>query len=364
MKIRLSMLCHLGLLVLLFWISEARDCNAQTGKPTDTTCGDGREVSNGNVVRALINGRAITEKEIDDSIGSQLYPLQVRIYQLRKRALEDLAVQLVLKSEAEKRGVTVEQLRRQLAFTETEVSEAEVDRAYVENLEILERMNEDEAKQRIRLEMESGRKLDRYKAAVAQLLSRAKVETFLLEPVPPSSRIGADGPSQGPANAAVTVVEYSDFQCPYCKQAAVAVKSLLQGYGSKIRFVFKHLPLSIHPDAFNAAQASVCAGEQARFWEYHDLLFSSSDLSDSTLKKYGVQLGLNMNEFDSCLAAERSAAIVRRNMHEAARADVQGTPTFLINGRIVRGVKDAGELKELVDQALRQKLIETPASPR
>lgn len=296
MKPRTPRVCFAALLVVLFGNSEARDCRAQTAKPDETRRREDQPALNGNAVRAVINGRAITEKEIDELIGSQLYPLQERIYQLRKRALEDLAVQLVLKSEAKKRGVTVEQLRQQLASTETEVSQADVDRAYVENLEILERMNEDEAKQRIRLELESRRKFDRYKAAVAQLLSRAKVETYLLEPVPPSSRMGADGPSQGPANAPVTVVEYSDFQCPYCKQAAVAVKSLMQSYGSKVRFVFKHMPLSIHPDAFNAAQASVCADEQGRFWEYHDLLFSSSDLSDSALKKYGVQLGLRMND--------------------------------------------------------------------
>lgn len=355
--------CFVVLWTILF-SGNGDSAQAQAVKTPEVRATEDEKTANGSAIRAFINGRPVSEKEIDELIGSQLYSLQERIYQLRKRALEDLVVQLVLKSEAANKGVTVEQLRQQLASAEVEVSQGDVDRAYTENLEILERMNEDEAKQRIRLELESRLRIDRYKAAVAQLLSKATVETHLIEPVPPFSRMGAEGPSKGPANAAVTLVEYSDFQCPYCKQAAATVKSLMQIYGSKVRFIFKHMPLSIHPDAFQAARASACADEQGKFWEYHDLLFGSSDLSDSALKKYGAQLGLNMNDFNICLAAEKSAAIVRRDMHEAVRADVQGTPTFLINGRIVRGVKNVEELKGLVDQALRQKPTEIPASTR
>jgi len=149
-------------------------------------------------------------------------------------------------------------------------------------------------------------------------------------------------------------VEFSDFQCPYCKQASGAVKRLLETYGGSVRLVFKQMPLSIHPDAFKAAQASVCANEQGRFWEFHDLLFGSNDLSVESLKKYAAGLRMKMNEFESCLNSEGSSASVKRDMQEAIRADVQGTPTFFVNGRILRGMRTGEDLKNLIDLALRQ----------
>jgi protein-disulfide isomerase len=115
------------------------------------------------------------------------------------------------------------------------------------------------------------------------------------------------------------------------------------------------MPLSIHPDAFKAAQASICANQQGRFWDFHDLLFGANDLSVQALKKYAVSLGLRMNEFESCLESEASSVSVRSDIQEALRADVQGTPTFFVNGRILRGMRTAEDLKNLIDIALRQK---------
>jgi protein-disulfide isomerase len=129
----------------------------------------------------------------------------------------------------------------------------------------------------------------------------------------------------------------------------------MQSHGSDVRFVFKQMPLPIHPDAFKAAQASVCADEQGKFWEYHDILFSANDLSEQALKKYAVDLGLKTDEFNTCLVSEASATGVRRDMQEARQFDVQGTPTFFVNGRLIRGLKSLEDFRNVIDQALKSR---------
>lgn len=312
--------------------------------------------SNGKNVVALINGsRVITQKEIDEAAGSPLYDLEEKVYKLRKKALENLVIQVLLADEAKKRGLTEAELRRQLIPSRVDVKQSDIDTTYASNLGILENMNEDEAKQRIRLDLETRLKLDAYKTAISEIVSKGKIETFLNQPIPPSPRLTVNGPSIGPLDAPVTVVEFSDFQCPYCRQAAVTLKPLIKSYGNNVRFVFKQMPLPIHAEAFKAAQASVCAGEQGKFWEYHDILFRSNDLSEPAITRYASEIGLETAAFNSCLSSEASAKVVRMDMEEAVQAGVQGTPTYFVNGRIIKGIKSAEDFKVVIDQALGQK---------
>lgn len=302
---------------------------------------------------ALVDGKtAITEKEVDEVIGAQLYNLQERIYSLRNQALQNLLIQRVLNNEARRRGISPEELRKQLMPDKVEVRQSDIDQRYADNISTLDNMDEDEAKQRIRLDLESRLKLDKYKAAIQEIMSRAKIEILLTEPAALASIINSDGPSTGTPGAPVTIIEFSDFQCPFCKDAAASMKKIMSNYGSVVRLIYKQLPLPIHTDAFNAARASVCADQQGAFWEYHDALFRSSDLSEQALNKYAFDLGIRTDQFKACLASETSAAVVRRDMQQAARADVQGTPTFFINGKLIRGMKSVEEFRALIDQAL------------
>ena len=354
------------LLPLLFFVADLRVSRAlpQSPKSSEANCCQDQKTQDSQEIVAVINGRKrITKNEIDDAIGAQLYELQQRVYSLRKKALEDVVLQTVLKEEATRRRLTIEELRKQLMPYSVDVKQSDVDQSFAENLGALQGMNEEEAKQRIRLDLENRLKLEKYKAAVSEILSKARIETFLSEPIPRFAKTSVEGPSTGPLNAPVTIVEYSDFQCPYCKQAATGLKTVIQRYGPNVRLVFKQMPLPIHPDAFRAAQASVCAGEQGKFWEYHDILFSSGELNEQALKKHASTLGLRAADFNACLNSPNSAAAVRRDMQEAVRADVQGTPTFFVNGRIIRGMKRLEDLQSVIDQALRQKQNESkPAS--
>ena len=147
----------------------------------------------------------------------------------------------------------------------------------------------------------------------------------------------------------VTITEFSDFQCPYCKQAATAVEQVRKAYGEKVEFVFKQMPLPMHQHALRAAQASVCAQRQSKFWEYHDRLFAVSDLSDESLNRIAWEVGLNNTDFNQCLQSQASRAVVEKDMAEAQRLGVNGTPTFFVEGTAVRGVVTFATLKQKID---------------
>lgn len=329
--------------------ATAENSYAQARKDARNNAAEGAEIV------AVINGdQVITRKEIDELIGAQLYDLQERIYNLRKNALDNLLSRLAVEQEARIRGITVEELKRQLVPDRVEINQRRIDQVYTENVGSLGNMNEDEAKQRIRFDLENSEKISRYKAAIAELKSKAKVNTFLPEPAAPKIIVSDNGPSRGSKNAAVTIIEFSDFQCPYCRQGTNTLRQVMQSYGDNIRLVYKHMPLRTHPDAFKAAQASVCVDAQGKFWEYHDLLSSSSDLSADALRKYAVELGLKKDEFESCIDSEVSKTVVLKDVEEARKADVQGTPTFVINGIILRGAKGLDEFKKVIDQELKR----------
>lgn len=352
-KVTNTVVSVLFLFIVLFGTGKL--AFSQSHSPKKEVGAEPQGLRKGQAAIAVVNGRrVITEKEIDEAIGHQLFALQEKIYNLRKKALENLVVKIVLTQEAEKRGLTEEQLTKELLPSNVDVKQTDIDRRYAEDLGTLGDMNEDEAKQRIKLDMESRLKLEKYRAAVTEIIARAKVETLLSEPVPAPVPISAEGPSKGPQDAAVTIVEFSDFQCPYCRQAASGLSPVLQTYGSNVRLVFKHMPLTIHPDAFKAAQASVCANQQGKFWEYHNILFNSGDLSEKALTKYASDLGLKTDEFKACLGSDASAEVVRKDLQQGTQADVQGTPTFFVNGKIVRGLKSFDDFRKVIDQALSQ----------
>jgi protein-disulfide isomerase len=307
-------------------------------------------------VVATINGqKKITLKEVDASAGSELQGVLDRLSAIRRRALNNLITKILLEEEARARGLTLEQLSKQLVPERVEIEQKKVDDVYLIGATRYPSLSEEEAKQRIKLDLENRAKFEAFQKAVADVRSKAKVEITLREPVTPSVKVSDIGPTKGASDAAVTIVGFSDFQCPFCKEANQTLKQLLANSRGNVRFVFKHLPLSNHQWAFQAAQASVCAESQGKFWEYHDRLFERSiDLSADALKRYAADLGLNADKFNACMASEASRAAVLKDMEEAKRAGVIGTPTFIMNGRVLRGAKSLEEFSAAVEQELKK----------
>lgn len=160
-----------------------------------------------------------------------------------------------------------------------------------------------------------------------------------------------DDPSWGPEDAQLVIVEFSDFQCPYCKQAQPIIKNIRDEYGNDVKIIYRDFPvISSHPDALNAAVAAECASDQGAFWQYHDELFANqSNLSDANLKLIAQNLNLDTESFNDCFDNQRFKNEVYDDLQDGLKAGITGTPTFFINGNKVPGVIPYENFKELID---------------
>lgn len=167
-------------------------------------------------------------------------------------------------------------------------------------------------------------------------------------------QVHPDDPSIGNENAKVTIIEAGCFECPFTRQAVPVMKQIISYYGDKVRFVYKDFPMSsAHPGAQEAAEASHCAHEQGKYWEYFDLLFENQGrTSFEDLVKFAEELGLDTNQFSECLASHKYKSKVDADFREAFRIGVYGTPTFFINDHVVVGPKTFNEFKEIIDSEL------------
>ncbi len=185
------------------------------------------------------------------------------------------------------------------------------------------------------------------------LLDSAKVGLPIgrnLESVQP----GENDAVKGPANAKVTIIEFSEFQCPYCKRGKETVSEILEIYGEQVKLVFKHFPLtSIHPEAQKAAEATECAGDQGKFWEMHDWMFDNQkELAVDNLKTAAANLGMNSSEFDSCLDSGKYESKVKNDAEEAKRLGLSGAPAFFINDTLVSGAQPIEKFRGVIDAEL------------
>ena len=304
-------------------------------------------------VVASVNGVAITQKQLDDSVATRIYPLQQQLYAIRKAALENLVISRLLDVEARARGVTVEELRRQLTHGEINVTRVQVDEAYAQNGSFFASMSPDEARERLRLDLENQARMKHYRAGLERLRKKWPVEVNLAEPAFALALDDGASPVRGPAKAAVTIVEFSDFECPFCRDVQPALKQIGETYARDVRLVFRHLPLEGHRNSLPAARAAYCAGQQDRFWQFHDALFAAGDLSPPGLMdRIAVDIGLGMERFRLCVNSEQSRAAVIRDIETARSLRIDSTPSFLINGKLFKGALGFAELQKIIRREL------------
>ncbi len=280
-------------------------------------------------VVAIVNGRSITQSEVDSSLGSQLLPLE------------------------QTKGISLAELRRKLTTGKAEVLPAQVEDLYLENASVFAAMSPDEARERLRLDLEAQAHMRNYRSAISVLKSNARIEIRLPEPALPSLAVSDDGPILGPKQAKVTLVEFSDFQCPYCRQAQAVIKEIVAAYRSNVKLIFKNLPLNIHEHAASAARGGFCAAEQGLFWPYHDALFASENLAPAALSRMAADVGLEMSKFQLCLTSEASHQAIQRDLREAQELGINSTPTFVLNGKLIRGAISFENLKTLINHELK-----------
>ena len=304
---------------------------------------------------AEVNGETITAKDLEGALGARLSKLEEQIYDLKSRELDSLIAQRLFAQEAAKRGISVAALLdAEVTGKVSLVTEKEIEDFYQANKARM-RGDETEIRQKIRAFLQQQKLTARREAFVESLRSQGKVIVRLQPPATIRVEVSTDGaPIRGAADAPVTVVEFSDFECPFCKQTHPTLKQLLERYPGKVRLAYRDFPLdSIHPQARRAAEAARCAQDQGKFWEYHDLLFTQSpQLAPEDLRRYAGQVGVDVTKFDSCLAAGTHKAAVQQDLDEGIRLGITGTPAFFVNGRTLTGAQPLEAFTKLIDQEL------------
>jgi predicted DsbA family dithiol-disulfide isomerase len=313
-------------------------------------------------VVASVNNIEITEKQVDDSVGARIYPLQQQLYAIRKAALENLIVSKILESEAAARGVSIEELRRQLTLGEINVTRAQVEEAYTQNASFFASMSPDEARERLRLDLETQARMKHYRTSLDALRKKWAVRIDFAPPAFVTELDDGVSPVKGSSKPAVTIVEFSDFECPYCNAVQRTLKQVLENYGGEVRLVFKHLPLEGHRSSLPAARAAYCAAEQDRFWQFHDALFGAKELSAGVFTQIAADLGLGLPQFQACLNSEQSRAAITRDLETARLFRIESTPSFIVNGKLIQGALSFADFQKIIEQELSQRATQKQSS--
>jgi protein-disulfide isomerase len=306
----------------------------------------------GGVV-AKIGDEEISSTQLDEAAKAQLKGLEMKVYQIKKQVLDGLIDEKLVTAAAKKEGKSLEDYAK--AMIDDKVvppTDAEVKKVYEER-KGADAPAFDEVKKQIAEYLVQAQRKRFQQELITKLRAEAKVKV-LLDPPRVEVSMG-DSPAMGPKDAKVTLVEFSDYQCPFCGREREVIWQIVDKYKDKVRYVFKDFPLSFHRDAQKSAEAAHCAGDQGKYWEYNKKAFESQNaLGVDDLKKYAKELGLDTAKFDKCLDSGAYEAGVKKSLEEGAMAGVSGTPAYFINGIMLSGAQPPEAFVEIIEAELQK----------
>lgn len=304
-------------------------------------------------VIATVGGRQITSGMIEERLKPIIYKLRLNYYQLAKQAADAVINDLVLISEANRRNVPPEELvRKEVSDKVHAPTETEVAKFYEDNKASMSSPLPDiraqlaaylQEQDRVRLQNELSKRLR----------AGANIRFLITEPAAPVQAISVDDdPVRGDAGAVVTIVEFTDFQCPSCAAMQPILDEVQKTYGNKVKLVVRDFPLAMHANARKAAEAANAANAQGKFFEYSALLFKRQNALDvASLKKYASELGLDRTRFDAALDGGKYAAEVKHDMDDGEIYGVDSTPAIFVNGMVLTEMSMEA-LRALIDRGL------------
>jgi len=327
--------CLPGVLLLAAW------CTAHSTEPGSSPA-----------LLATVAGEPVNEDELQPLIQAQLQQIRNQEYQIKSRALETLIERKVLAAAAKERSLSPEDLLKQEVDPKVqEPTDSEIETYYLGQKDRLGRPLDEVRPQLYQSLKDAKRELAR--AQYVKALRKQATVAILL--TPPKVNVAIDRDRlRGSTDAPITVVEFSDFQCPYCKQVNSTLNEVLAKYGNQVRLAYRDFPLmQIHSQAQAAAEASRCAGEQGRYWEYHDRLFANEvQLDRASLTDYARNLKLDARKFEQCVSSGKFKAAIEQDVKEGTAAGVVATPTFFINGIYLGGAQPLETFTRVIDEEL------------
>jgi protein-disulfide isomerase len=308
---------------------------------------------------AKVGEEIISLEEVQRSLQNELMQIERERHRLIEEKLEQLVAQKLVASEAKRRGISVDELIKQEVNAKTaKVTDAEIDAFIAQNRSRLSQPDDPQLRLKVWEHLNSQKVSQQREAYIRSLRPKTGVTVYLEEPAGARVQVDAGkGFARGAKDAAVTIVEFSDFQCPYCQAATATMHQVMSQYAGKVKWIFRDFPIpNLHPLAPKAHEAARCAAEQGKFWEYHDLLFERSPrLSPAELKQYARELKLNGEAFDKCLDSGKNQTAVASDVEEGSRLGATGTPTFFINGRMLVGAQPIAAFQKIIDGELEKK---------
>ena len=325
-------------------------------------CSSAPAQQTGSDVAARVGDRAITVKDLDDRWRAQdpagHSEATQKLYEGRRNALDEMVAEMFLSEAAKAKGMSPE------AYVEAEitrrakpVTDADVVAFYQSNVGQMQGRSLDVMGPAINRYLQEQQRAAARQALVAELKKGGPPVRVMIDAPRYEVALAPTDPAVGSASAPVTIVEFSDFQCPFCLRVEPTLKQVRQTYGDKVRIVWKDFPLTqIHPQAFKSGEAAHCAGEQGKFWEYHDRLFANQEaLQPDNLKKYAADLSLDTAKFNACLDESKFGDRVREGVAQGSRLGVNSTPTIYINGRLLSGAQPYEVFAAVIDEELAKK---------
>ncbi len=301
---------------------------------------------------AIVGGEPIYEKDLMSVAGPSLLDLSKKEFQAKSDALNKLIAKKILEAEAKKRGLSAEDLLKQEVDSKVAEPSDDEARGYYLAVKGQTTLPFEQVKAQIKQLLKNSEIQQAREKYVNSLRDKVEVSILLQ---PPVVHVDIDPARvKGDPQAPVTIVEFADFQCPFCGRVQPTLKTVLEKYKGKVKLAYRDFPLSeIHPFAEIAAEGSRCALEQGKYWEMHDAMFGDqSKLTEADLIKTASGLGMNQQAFETCLKSGKYKAAVAQDHQAGSQAGVNGTPSFFINGEFLSGSKSAEEFDQVIDREL------------
>ena len=306
-------------------------------------------------VAAKVGDITVTNQELQDGIESDLFEAESKVFDIQFNRLKSILLQKFMDRDPRKQSLSNDDFLAKYISQNVSISEKEID-AFIKDQNIPAEHINPQVKEKIKNYLEMERKKESVDKWLAEQTKKDQVEVYMQKPRRPSFPLEVgNAPFAGGKDAKVTIIEFSDFQCPFCAKGADILNQLKKKYGKSVKVAFKNFPLPFHNHAEKAAVASLCANEQSAdlFWKMHDTMFANQDALDPVgLKGLAKKAGLKVDQFEKCLTENKYLAQVQADMEEGRKIKVKSTPTFFINGQLINGAQPIDVFTELVDEEL------------
>lgn len=332
---------------LLFCLSACSDGNSKPSYLFKPAPSEGIAAKAGEI--------EVSNKELMDGIESEVFEHESKAFEVKFNKLRSLLLQKLVDKDPRKNGLSTEDFLSKYIAKDVNISEKEIE-AFIKDQSIPAEHINPQVREKIKAYLEIERKKEAVDKWLAAQTAKTPVEVYIPKPRRPTFPVEVgNAPFAGSKDAKVVIVEYSDFQCPFCAKGADLLKKIKDKYGKKVKVAFKNFPLPFHNHAEKAAIGSLCANEQGAdvFWKMHDEMFANQETLDPEgLKKIAKKIGAKSEEFDKCLAENKYLAQVKADIEDGKKIGVKSTPTFFVNGQLISGAQPLEVFSEIIDEEL------------